>query len=150
MYNMVSFMLRYYREKCGYTQQNVADQLNIERSTYTYYETGKTMPDIRTLMTLAKIFGVNYTDLLEGTGDEAYSNLNDYTNDDDVTPIPEEERFVVTTNYEKELIKRIRFLTSTQRKEIMGNVRLYSDANIKSRNKPIRNKKKKDVQLTEE
>ena len=42
----------------GYSQKNVADLLNVNRSTYTYYETGKTTPDPMTLNRIAKIFGV--------------------------------------------------------------------------------------------
>ena len=48
MYSMISYWLKYYRHECGLTQQQVADRLKIERSTYTYYETGKTKPDINT------------------------------------------------------------------------------------------------------
>ena len=41
--------LRKLRLKAGYSQKNVADLLNVSRSTYTYYETGKTSPDPFTL-----------------------------------------------------------------------------------------------------
>ena len=51
MYSMISYWLKYYRHECGLTQQQVADRLKIERSTYTYYETGKTKPDISRLQT---------------------------------------------------------------------------------------------------
>lgn len=147
MYNMVSFMLRYYREKCGYTQQNVADLLSIERSTYTYYETGKTMPDIRTLMMIAKIFGVSYTDLLEGTGDDEYLSLKDFTVDMEEQPLTPESKIYVNTTYEKELVQRVRLLTPTQRREIMLDVRDYSDANLKGVDKPIRKKRKKKAEI---
>lgn len=51
-------ILRRLRLEAGFTQQNVADSLHINRSTYTYYETGKTTPDIHTLKVLAKVFNV--------------------------------------------------------------------------------------------
>lgn len=57
--------LRQLRVNAGYTQQNVADVLNINRSTYTYYETGKTTPDIMTLRSLSKIFKVSIDAFLE-------------------------------------------------------------------------------------
>lgn len=50
--------LRELRLRSGYSQKNVADLLNVNRSTYTYYETGKTTPDPVTLNRIAKIFGV--------------------------------------------------------------------------------------------
>lgn len=38
--------LRELRIKSGYTQSQIAKILNIDRSTYSYYEIGKTTPDI--------------------------------------------------------------------------------------------------------
>ncbi len=57
--------LRELRVNSGYTQQQVADVLDCSRSTYTYYETGKTSPDLPTLILLAKIFNVSIAELLE-------------------------------------------------------------------------------------
>jgi transcriptional regulator with XRE-family HTH domain len=51
--------LRELRGKCGYTQSQVAKLLNIDRSTYAYYETGKTRPDVSSLVMLAKIFNIS-------------------------------------------------------------------------------------------
>jgi Predicted transcriptional regulators len=63
--NYLARTLRNLRVSAGYTQQNVADILNLNRSTYTYYETGKTMPDIHTLKTLSKILNVSINVFLE-------------------------------------------------------------------------------------
>lgn len=68
--------LRRLRLNAGYTQQNLADALNINRSTYTYYETGKTTPDIHTLKTLAKILGVPVQTFLD---EENITSLSDVT-----------------------------------------------------------------------
>lgn len=62
---MLSKKIKKFRENNGFTQKQVADAINVERSTYAYYETGKTTPDIDTIIQLAKIFNVHYTDLLE-------------------------------------------------------------------------------------
>lgn len=56
--------LRMYRLMNGYTQKQVAACLNIERSTYAYYETGKTLPGIFTLMLLSELYGVTIDDLV--------------------------------------------------------------------------------------
>ena len=50
--------LRQARLQAGYSQQNIADALNVNRATYTYYETGKTSPDPVTLGKIARICGV--------------------------------------------------------------------------------------------
>lgn len=57
-------LLRNYRKINQLTQQQVADALNINRTTYTYYETGKTEPNINTLYKLIKLFDVSYNDIL--------------------------------------------------------------------------------------
>ncbi len=51
-------MLRTIRLNCGYTQQAVAKNLGMDRSTYSYYEIGKTLPDIIVLKKLAVIFDI--------------------------------------------------------------------------------------------
>lgn len=56
--------LRMLREKFGYTQQHMANILNVDRSTYSYYETEKTSPDISTLITLSNVFCVGIEELL--------------------------------------------------------------------------------------
>ena len=55
---------KFRKEKMGYTQQQVADYLKISRSTYTYYETGKTEPDLESIQKLAKLFDVTVGELL--------------------------------------------------------------------------------------
>lgn len=79
MYNMnknhyLSDTLRRLRLEAGYTQQNVADALNINRSTYSYYETGKTTPDIQTLKALSRIFSVKPEIFLEDETPRTFSD----------------------------------------------------------------------------
>ena len=47
------------------TQKQVADMLEIDRSTYSYYESGKIKLDVKTILSLSRIFGVDYTDILD-------------------------------------------------------------------------------------
>ena len=54
--------LRQFRLKAGFTQQNIAEILNISRSAYTYYETGKTSPDAATLNRIARIYDISIED----------------------------------------------------------------------------------------
>ena len=57
--------LREQRKRMDMTQEQVAKSLNIVRSTYAYYETGKTCPDFSTVVRLAHLFNVT-TDYLLG------------------------------------------------------------------------------------
>jgi transcriptional regulator with XRE-family HTH domain len=58
--------LRQCREQLGWSQQQVADQLGITRSSYAYYETGASCPRLPTLCKLAKLYHVSYDELLDG------------------------------------------------------------------------------------
>jgi len=57
--------LRAARETKGYTQQQVADYMQIDKSTYCGYETGKRQPDVQKIKQLTKILGISGDDLLE-------------------------------------------------------------------------------------
>ena len=72
--------LKKFRENIGYTQQQMADALNIERSTYAYYETGKTSPSIDTIMRIKDILNVSLEDLLESEG-KTTAKISDFPSD---------------------------------------------------------------------
>ena len=119
MYSMISYWLKYYRHECGLTQQQVADRLKIERSTYTYYQTGKTKPDINTLIKIAKVYNINYTQLLQGVEQEleaAVAEIHSGPADEDSLKY----RTHATTKYEVELLFVVRNLSPKQRKEVMN------------------------------
>jgi len=63
--NAISDVLRHCRESCSLSQQQVADILGIDRSTYTYYELGNTMPSAPMIIKLARIFNVPYSKFME-------------------------------------------------------------------------------------
>ena len=54
-----------YRKLCGLTQQQVADMLNLNRTTYTKYETGVSEPSIEIMKKIASIFGVDINALFD-------------------------------------------------------------------------------------
>lgn len=63
--------LKFLREFCELTQQQIAYDLHIDRSTYTYWECGKTMPPIFKLKALIEFYRkkgmkLDYNLLLEG------------------------------------------------------------------------------------
>ncbi len=80
---MLSFTLKKLRKNSGYTQQQIAEALNIDRSTYAYYESGKTTPDINTIIKLSKIFNVPYTDIFENEENFFTSCVSDVEYDQD-------------------------------------------------------------------
>ena len=61
---IVAQRLKTARQACKLTQNQVAEILGIDRSAYTYYETGKTSPSLTNLVRLASIFKVEVSWLL--------------------------------------------------------------------------------------
>lgn len=57
--------LRKLRKENGYTQQQMAEMLNVGRSTYTYYETGNSEPSFQNLKKLCEIFDIDYNTMLD-------------------------------------------------------------------------------------
>ena len=57
-------IIRKLREEKGLTQQQVADHLQIDRSTYAHYESGRTWINIDVIIKLAHFYQVRYATLL--------------------------------------------------------------------------------------
>ena len=74
--------LKVLRKKAGINQAEIADVLNIERSTYAYYESGKTTPSFNTLLNICKIHSVTTNWLLTGVAtNETEAKLNTIISD---------------------------------------------------------------------
>ncbi len=56
--------LKKYRRLCGFTQDDVAKMIGLDRSAYTYYENGKTEPNVENLKKIAAMFGIDMNILL--------------------------------------------------------------------------------------
>lgn len=65
----LSERLKLKRKQLGLTQQNVADKLGVNQSTYAYYETAKNEPDLEMLGKIADIFKTTI-DYLAGRSEE--------------------------------------------------------------------------------
>lgn len=62
--SIFSARLRELRKSMHLTQEDIANTLNIHRTTYTKYETGKANPDQKCLLQLAELFHVSVDHLL--------------------------------------------------------------------------------------
>lgn len=60
----VAEKLRHWREACALSQKQVADALNIDRTTYTKYESGSTQPNLDTIVKIAAIYNISPLELL--------------------------------------------------------------------------------------
>ncbi len=110
--------LRELRIKFGYTQSQIAKMLNIDRSTYAYYETGKTRPDIASLVVLAKIYSVSLDELLgDETVPKAVADRRFVT--DYVKGKKNSSRIYDLTQKEKDLVGAYRTCSEEEQKKIM-------------------------------
>ena len=57
---------RILRKTSGYSQQNVADALGIDRTTYSCYERGVTVPSAEICFSLARLYNLSVAELIEG------------------------------------------------------------------------------------
>ena len=55
------------RKRSGYTQEQAAKKLGIDRSTVTKWETGKSMPRVDKLIELAHLYSCTVDELLTGS-----------------------------------------------------------------------------------
>ena len=67
--------LKIARKECKFTQQQVADLLGVDRSTYAYYELGVSNPSIENLIVLSNIFNADIRWLMGADKDaESFSS----------------------------------------------------------------------------
>lgn len=99
-----------YRRQCGLTQQQVADILNLNRSTYTKYETGISEPSIEILKNIASIFDIDYNAALGFETEEAVAS--------------DSSESVATLNYDEGvLIGMFRIFDEDEKKAVLDYVK---------------------------
>ena len=58
--------IAYYRKKAGYSQEGLAEQLNVSRQAISKWETGEATPDAERIIALAAVLGISTDTLLLG------------------------------------------------------------------------------------
>lgn len=99
--------LRNVRLACGFSQNEVAEVLKISRSTYTYYENGKIVPDVQALRILAELYGIPAVVFMfpEEYADMEASRLKSHA---PIHSLPDPRRFGELTQEEKDVVKAYR------------------------------------------
>ena len=59
------------REKCGITQQELADKLGVTQATISFWETGERYPSPSNLLQLEKLLGVPAGDIIRAINEAA-------------------------------------------------------------------------------
>ena len=102
------------RKARNLTQAHMAEALGMNRSTYTCYEIGTSMPNITTLCQIADMFQVNLDYLLGRTAMVQEAECMDRTLD------PVEEL---------QLVERYRLLNNNQREIVFGMMKEFTKLN---------------------
>ncbi len=110
---MLHLTLRKYREKMELTQKQLAEVLNIDRSTYSYYETGKSVPPIETLIKLARIFNTTVDNLLGYEHEESEA-----VRDDTTIYNKSRENFALLSEDEQAIIMKYRQLSADEQAKL--------------------------------
>lgn len=104
--------LRLLREAQGFSQQNMADALNVCRSTYTRYENASSSPSLELTQRIARILQADIRYLFQISPNVGGAALSDNLSDSESLPVatlPEEE---------KRLLQYYRTLTPEQQKQL--------------------------------
>ena len=62
----LSERLKQARQNSGMTQEEVAEKIMVSRVTVSHWETGKSLPDIVSLMSLGDLYGISLDELVKG------------------------------------------------------------------------------------
>ncbi|HHV33037.1 helix-turn-helix domain-containing protein [Caproiciproducens sp. LBM24188] len=125
--------LRELRVKSGYTQYQIAKILNIDRSTYSYYEIGKTMPDINVLMNLSRIFNIPINELL--ADEKSPESVSDSGNSSSFIQGKKNSSHIYElSNREKELVGFFRVCTPEEQEKILQTIKTKYVFNKSGRN----------------
>lgn len=63
-----------YRKLKGYSQEDIANSLNVSRQTVSKWETNQSTPDFNKIVPLCKLFGISADELLDDVNNEIKSD----------------------------------------------------------------------------
>lgn len=74
----IAYKIKNYRRDKDMTQEELAEYLNVSVSAVSQWESGKTLPDISTVLALANFFGVTLDELFDRTSAEKEKDMKEY------------------------------------------------------------------------
>ncbi len=80
--NRLSLKLLELRQERNLTQKELCAKLNISRTNYSYFENGRRVPDVDTLLLIAEFYGVSLDELVTGTHSAVNESKEDTTSYD--------------------------------------------------------------------
>ena len=74
----VAKRIREERERSGISQEELARQIFVSRQTVSNWETGKTCPDVQSLLLMSNLFGVSVDSLVRGDAETMSKAIENY------------------------------------------------------------------------
>ncbi len=108
--------LKTLREFAGLNQQQIAEVINKNRSTYAYYETGTTMPSVTTLKTIAGIYNMSLDELVDGVEAGNVVNAPETPYEDNWNT---DDKFNQLSRFEKSILLKIRLMSIEEKQELL-------------------------------
>lgn len=72
----VKNQIRAYRSGLGMSQEELAEAIYVTRQTVSNWETGKSYPDIQSLLRLSALFGISLDQLIKGDAEQMKEKIN--------------------------------------------------------------------------
>lgn len=72
----VKNQIRAYRSGLGMSQEKLAEAVYVTRQTVSNWETGKSYPDIQSLLRLSALFGISLDQLIKGDAEQMKEKIN--------------------------------------------------------------------------
>ena len=118
---MLGDRLRAIRKEHGLTQQNIADVLGVDRTTYTVYEGGSITPSPATLVKLSQIYNVTVGYLI-GV-EENHSELRKIPDEKQEKKLLSSDPISLLKKEEKELMLYFRVLSDAEKHKIIDEMK---------------------------
>lgn len=119
---MLKERLRKIRLEHKLTQQNIADALGIDRTTYTVYETGVTTPSPATLVKLSQIYNVTVGYLM-GVEENRPELKKSIAAEENEGSVLSSDPISLLRKNEKELLMYFRILPDSEKAQVTENLK---------------------------
>ena len=102
------------RKMNGLTQAEVAQALNLERTAYTKYETGR-VPSLETLFRFASLFNISPIELIIGDSENSFARIHSENPNE-----PSNNMYLLPS--EKQLVLRFRLCSDEDKRRVMDEI----------------------------
>ena len=113
---IMSNKLKELRKNSALTQQDIAEVIGVDRSSYSYYENGKASPSFQVLIKIAKVFNVTLDYIV--FGDDSKTVQPTAALSDNYSSYSKVDSFVNLSDSEKNLIMYSRLLDADSQADL--------------------------------